>query len=593
MTTEVVNLKITVDSSGAVNSVNKLKTNLGGVNKSFGNTGTAGALAFSRVKGAIAGLGIGLLIKEVAQTSAEFEDLQLALNAVFGSVDEGTAAFERVKDVAGKLPLDIDLITSAFTQLKGAGIEPTEELLLSFSDAASVSTDKVGAFQSSIDLFTRTMQGGLGLEELQRLQDRGLPVFDVLNEKLGITRLEVSNLGKTAEGAKKIRDALFQGFDERFGGATEIALQSLSTRFSNFGDALKKAAVAFGGKGKGGFLDGLADATGGLTEFIGENEDLLGAMGRLLGQGLNLVIDAFGLLFDAIRLVVDIVTSTIDAFISMKNTLVEVGNSIVEFKNKVSGKFTEMKNEAVDSAKGLYEGVTGWFSETDDEVVGNSIVPDMVDSVVSEFHRMERDSISATRSMSQGTIGVMQTEFSDSNLSHVLVDPVQRATSQVSGSFNRMESSVSSNISGVLKGTKSFKDAIIDLGAQVISSQIGGIFTPGGGIGGGRSKSGGIGSMISSVAGSLFGGFFAKGGTIERGQFGITGEKGPELVQGPATITPMSKSSAGLSPVFNFNITGNLGTQTTGSVTQNDLNRMAGKVLEESIRIMSTQGRFA
>jgi hypothetical protein len=253
----------------------------------------------------------------------------------------------------------------------------------------------------------------------------------------------------------------------------------------------------------------------------------------------------------------------------MKNTLAEVADSVVEFKNKVSGKFEEMKDSAVESAKGLYEGVTGWFSDTEEEVVGGSIVPDMVDGVIVQFHRMERETISATRSMSQGTVGIMRTEFSDSNLSHVLVDPVERATTRVSGSFNRMESSISSNISGVLKGTKSFKDAIIDLGAQVISSQIGGIFTPGGGIGGGRSSGGGIGSLISS------------------------GEKGPEIIQGPATITPISKSASGISPVFNFNITGNLGTQTTGSVTQNDLNRMAGKVLEESIRIMSTQGRFA
>tara|TARA_R100001509_G_scaffold83263_1_gene47060 strand:+ start:235 stop:2004 length:1770 start_codon:yes stop_codon:yes gene_type:complete len=589
MATEVVNLKITVDSSGAVNSVNKLKTNLGGVNKSFGNTGTAGALAFSRVKGAIAGLGLGLLIKEVAQTSAEFEDLQLALNAVFGGVEEGAAAFDRVKDIAGKLPLDIDLITSAFTQLKGAGIEPTEELLLSFSDAASVSTDKVGAFQSSIDLFTRTMQGGLGLEELQRLQDRGLPVFDVLNEKLGITRLEVSNLGKTAEGAKQIRDALFQGFDERFGGATEIALTSLSTRFSNFGDAMKKAAVAFGGKGQGGFLDGLAEATGGLTDFIGENEDLIAAMGRLLGQGLNLVIDAFGLLFDAIRVVVDIVTSTVDAFISMKNTLVEVANGVIEFKNKVTGKFTEMKNEAVDSAKSLYEGVTGFFSKTEEEVVGGSIVPDMVDGVLREFHRMERETISSTRSMSEGTTNIMRTEFSDSNLQHILVDPVDRATTSVSGSFNKMENSISNNIAGVLKGTKSFKDALIDLGSQAITGGLGNIIS-GGGIGGGG---GGLGGIISSVAGSFFGGLFANGGKLAKNKFGIVGEKGPEIITGPATITPLSKDRGGVSPVFNFNITGNLGTQTSGTVTQTDLNRMAGRVLEESIKIMSTQGRFA
>ena len=589
MATEVVNLKITVDSSGAVNSVNKLKTNLGGVNKSFGNTGTAGALAFSRVKGAIAGLGLGLLIKEVAQTSAEFEDLQLALNAVFGGVEEGAAAFDRVKDIATKLPVDIDLITSAFTQLKGAGIEPTEELLLSFSDAASVSTDKVGAFQSSIDLFTRTMQGGLGLEELQRLQDRGLPVFDVLNEKLGITRLEVSNLGKTAEGAKQIRDALFEGFDDRFGGATEVALQSLSTRFSVFKDEMKKAAVAFGGKGKGGFLDGLADATGGLTDFIAQNQDLIAAFGRLIGQGLNLVIDAFSLLFDIIRKVVEIVQSAVDTFLGFISTIKDVGQSIVEFKDNVVGKFEEMKNGIADRMTSIKDTVVGMFSDTEEEVVGGSIVPDMVDGVLREFGRMERETIASTRSMSEGTTHIMRTEFSDSNLQHILVDPVDRATTSVSGSFSRMENSISSNLSSVLKGTKSFKDALIDLGSQAITGQLGNLIS-GGGFGGGGG--GGLGSIIG-MAGSLFGGFFNKGGKLPKGKFGIAGESGPELITGPATITPLAKDRTGVSPVFNFNITGNLGTDTTGTVTQTDLNRMASKVLEESLKIMSTQGRFA
>ena len=107
MATEVVNLKITVDSSGAVNSVKNLKTSLNGVNKNFGATGTAGAVAFGRIKGAIAGLGLGLLVKEVAQTSAEFEDLQLALNAVFGGVDEGAAAFESCLLYTSPSPRDI------------------------------------------------------------------------------------------------------------------------------------------------------------------------------------------------------------------------------------------------------------------------------------------------------------------------------------------------------------------------------------------------------------------------------------------------------------------------------------------------------
>jgi hypothetical protein len=251
-----------------------------------------------------------------------------------------------------------------------------------------------------------------------------------------------------------------------------------------------------------------------------------------------------------------------------------------------------MKNEAVESAKGLWEGVTGWFTETEKDVVGQSIVPDMVDGVIVQFHRMERETIASTRSMSEGTTHIMRTEFSDSNLQHILVDPVDRATTSVSGSFNRMENSIASNISGVLKGTKSFKDALIDLGSQAITGGLGNIIS-GGGFGGGSRGGGGLGGIISSVAGSFFGGLFADGGKLAKNKFGIVGEKGPELITGPATITPLSKDKTGVSPVFNFNITGNLGTQTSGTVTQTDLNRMAGKVLEESIRIMSTQGRFA
>jgi hypothetical protein len=48
----------------------------------------------------------------------------------------------------------------------------------------------------------------------------------------------------------------------------------------------------------------------------------------------------------------------------------------------------------------------------------------------------------------------------------------------------------------------------------------------------------------------LFGGFFATGGTLGRGRWGIAGENGPELISGPATITPMGASTT---VVYNIN----------------------------------------
>ena len=51
-----------------------------------------------------------------------------------------------------------------------------------------------------------------------------------------------------------------------------------------------------------------------------------------------------------------------------------------------------------------------------------------------------------------------------------------------------------------------------------------------------------IGSIGSSI-GDFFGGFFANGGTLGAGKWGIAGERGPEIISGPATITPMGGST--------------------------------------------------
>lgn len=76
-----------------------------------------------------------------------------------------------------------------------------------------------------------------------------------------------------------------------------------------------------------------------------------------------------------------------------------------------------------------------------------------------------------------------------------------------------------------------------------IRKSIAGIFGAGGNGGGG---------------GGLFAGLFAQGGMIPAGQFGIVGERGPELVSGPAQVTPMaqvSKTGAGGGDTYNVNIT--------------------------------------
>ena len=64
--------------------------------------------------------------------------------------------------------------------------------------------------------------------------------------------------------------------------------------------------------------------------------------------------------------------------------------------------------------------------------------------------------------------------------------------------------------------------------------------------------------MLFRSGGAGFAGLFAEGGSIGPGQWGIVGEKGAEVVAGPAAVTPLAKLPGGggrTSQVINFNVT--------------------------------------
>ena len=59
------------------------------------------------------------------------------------------------------------------------------EMLQTFADTASTSIDQLGAFEAMVRLVQRSAAGGLGLEEINMLDDRGIPATKILTEALG------------------------------------------------------------------------------------------------------------------------------------------------------------------------------------------------------------------------------------------------------------------------------------------------------------------------------------------------------------------------------------------------------------------------
>ncbi|WP_339669637.1 hypothetical protein [uncultured Roseovarius sp.] len=87
--------------------------------------------------------------------------------------------------------------------------------------------------------------------------------------------------------------------------------------------------------------------------------------------------------------------------------------------------------------------------------------------------------------------------------------------------------------SGAMQGVfGNLRDRLIDNAFKPIEDALFNLFSGASG-GGGGGLFGGIGSAL----GGLFAGFFDTGGRIGAGQFGIVGERGPEIVSGPANVT--------------------------------------------------------
>lgn len=606
-----VNISVDLNSSGASRGLKELKTGLSGLGRGADNV-SGSFLKLAAAAGGIVGAVRGL--QAIADTGASFEDLRTSLNSVFGGLEQGSAAFERVKKFAKTTQFSVQQLTKNFVQLKAAGVEPTEKLLRTFADAASVTTDEVGAFQSMIDLVARTTAGGLGLEELNRLADRGIPVFAILEEKLGRTRLEISEVGKTAEGAAQIVAALTEGLEEQFGGASLARAQNLNQILNNLGDTTDDLKDTLFQAGFGRFFKTLAVGFGAfveeVTKLVGGKDSLNGFFDGLAEQifkviriallGGAAIYDAIAPVFGIIMAGAKNVIGFLDGlpaelkalgiigflFLGTKGKLIvlaitQIVDIVLGLINKIIGGFEFMVNKGVDAINTLietYNKIPG-LDDIDlaEKVSFGRIDIDEVKGKIKEISDMFFETIGLTSTFTEeGMTGAVGTALDNAKatLDKFLTDygtslntitptggdgdddgdsgantfasgwkrafdefqtNAEDAASYGETIFSTFTDGITDAILNFVEtGKLSFKDMFKTLLAEIIKFQtmkvVSGFF----------SMFGGGSGMFSS----LFAGGKATGGYIPSGRFAITGEKGPELVRGPATVSSHEDSLA-------------------------------------------------
>ncbi|HAF89412.1 MAG TPA: hypothetical protein DCG23_06515, partial [Deltaproteobacteria bacterium] len=145
-------------------------------------------------------------------------------------------------------------------------------------------------------------------------------IYKILNDEIGVTRQQISEMGQSAEGAEKIMTALMTGLDKEFGGGMQRASGNLSVALSNLGIAGKDLTKVFGDQ----FNDSLTDLTNSLGVFL----ESLKPIATILGQVLNVAIFALAKTFEALNFVIAKVSAGLNF---MRHELADLGQGYLEF----------------------------------------------------------------------------------------------------------------------------------------------------------------------------------------------------------------------------------------------------------------------
>ena len=281
MATKKVNIDI-VARDKSQQALNKVRGNLDGVKKAVFN-----------VRNALAGLGAGLVIRNLVNTGKEIEGLQVRLKFLFGSVEEGARAFDRMAEFASRVPFSLQEIQAGSGNLAVVA-KDAEELADLLEITGNVAAATGLDFRTTAEQIQRSFSAGIGAADLFR--DRGVRAM------LGFQAGATVSIDETI---KRFNQVFGQGGE--FGGTTKALAETLEGTLSMINDSVftfKRTIL------DAGFFAELKNQFGDLDDFIKSNQTSIDQIAISIGKGLAQAVttsaDAIKFLKDNFDLLVDV-----------------------------------------------------------------------------------------------------------------------------------------------------------------------------------------------------------------------------------------------------------------------------------------------
>jgi tape measure domain-containing protein len=242
------------------------------VARQFGNIGKAAGEAELRLAAAadkagnianVSGaIGIGMLAAAggLLKAAGAAEQAQIAFTTLLKSPQEAKKHLQELAQFAANTPFEFAGLRTLSTQLLAFGFQSQQviPMLRSIGDAGS----SLGLGQEGLSRMIRAVgqiqaKGRVQMQELLQLAEAGVPVFQILQEELGLTASQVGEIGRQGVYAKDGIAALLRGMDKRYGGGMEAQSKTLIGTLSNLKDQAGLLAMEMGAT----LIPTMADAT--------------------------------------------------------------------------------------------------------------------------------------------------------------------------------------------------------------------------------------------------------------------------------------------------------------------------------------------
>lgn len=247
------------------------------------------------IAGAVALIGVNSL-----KAAGEMQQVEAGFTSMLGSADAAQAKIKEIQEFAKNSPFDFKESAKGAQRLLAMGFAadqllPTMKAVGNAVAAAGGGTEEFNGVLTALGQIQS--KGKVSAEELMQMAERGIPVFQILEKQLGLTKDQLGNIGNEGIQSEKGIAALVKGMQELAGG-TGMTEQmktipgQISSLVDSFGQLNTAIGETFTGEA-GGAIQALTTLIDKGTEFTKNNPEIVKAGLLLAGIGAGATI-AYG-----------------------------------------------------------------------------------------------------------------------------------------------------------------------------------------------------------------------------------------------------------------------------------------------------------